>query len=269
MLLNKPKIILLSYATKNFRFSQFVLAFSARIFGASSFVLKTRKDLEKTDFYLKNKIILDEKIGGGFWLWKPYYINELLHQMKENEILLYVDAGIIIRRSINKIILLVKMGSPITLFLNDVPQFKYTKRDVFISLQCDEDKYHTAPLIHAGIQLYRNCDISRAFTKKILDLSCKDRLISDDENMLGQPNLYGFEVHRHDQSIISLIALKNGLTLQLDPTQYRTSNQVFNISNGYHKPSYQLYSPCFFVHRLINFQLLLLFKYLLPKSKKE
>ncbi len=261
----KPKIVLLSYATRNYRISQLLLALTAKLFGVDSCKLKTRKQLEQTEFYKNNKEILDEKTGAGFWLWKPYYINETLQQLGENELLLYVDSGTIIKRSLKSIFRLISLNQPVVLFTNEGPQSKYTKRDIFIYLDCDESKYYNAPMVHANIQLYLNCKAAREFAKTVLTIACKERLITDDDNILGKPNLVDFQVNRHDQSILSLLALKEGITFQLDPTQFRTSNYIFNISKGRHLPNYPIYPTCFFVHRFTNFRLVLILKYVLFK----
>ena len=31
--------------------------------------------------------------GGGYWVWKPWIIVDTLRQMKENDVLVYVDSG--------------------------------------------------------------------------------------------------------------------------------------------------------------------------------
>ncbi len=262
----KSKVVLLSYATPNYRLSQLLLAFTAKLFGVDSCILKTRKQLEKTEFYKQHKDILDEKVGGGYWLWKPYYINEVLSQLNEDDLLLYVDAGTIIRRSLQHILNLVSKDNPVVLFTNEGPQSKYTKRDIFIALNCDELAYYEAPMVHANIQFYQNCKSARDFSKTVLKFACTDRFITDDDNKLGQPNLPDFQVNRHDQSILSLLALKAGMTFQLDPTQFRTIGNVFNISKGKHPPEYDIFPSCFFVHRYPNKRLLLILKYFLPRK---
>ena len=50
------------------------------------------KDLSKSfvDKYFK---ILKNSVGGGYWLWKPYVIQDVLSKTNENDIILYLDAG--------------------------------------------------------------------------------------------------------------------------------------------------------------------------------
>ena len=51
---------------------------------------------EKNDidisFIEKNKSILNCERGGGYWLWKPYIINEILKKINVNDIIFYIDS---------------------------------------------------------------------------------------------------------------------------------------------------------------------------------
>lgn len=50
------------------------------------------------DFYNKNKDILDNKVGGGFWIWKPYFIKKHLDLINDNDYLVYLDSGCTINK---------------------------------------------------------------------------------------------------------------------------------------------------------------------------
>jgi hypothetical protein len=52
-----------------------------------------------------------------------------------------------------------------------------------------------------------------------LAYACEDELITDSPNRLGLPNLPGFVDHRHDQSILSLLAAREALELFRHPSQ--------------------------------------------------
>ena len=47
------------------------------------------------DSEFKNKFIniLHQNRGGGYWIWKPYIIQNHLNIMNDNDILIYLDAG--------------------------------------------------------------------------------------------------------------------------------------------------------------------------------
>ena len=46
------------------------------------------------------------------------------------------------------------------------------------------------------------------------------RMLTDDPNVLGKPNYEDFIDHRHDQSILGLMAKKWNLTTYTDPSQW-------------------------------------------------
>ena len=50
------------------------------------------KDLSPT-FKIKFKEILSKKRGGGYWIWKHHIILSTLKEIKNNDLLVYCDAG--------------------------------------------------------------------------------------------------------------------------------------------------------------------------------
>ena len=96
------KVILLSYATKEYSLARKLLNFTGRLCGADKIIALSRKDLVKTGFYQQHKSILDQPRGAGYWLWKPYYILETLKKLEENDILIYADAGLFFKKKSNR-----------------------------------------------------------------------------------------------------------------------------------------------------------------------
>ena len=54
------------------------------------------------DFYNKYKQILDLPRGGGYWIWKPYFIKTYLDKLNDNDILVYIDSGCTINKNNKK-----------------------------------------------------------------------------------------------------------------------------------------------------------------------
>lgn len=259
---------LLSYSTSQYRLAQRALCLSGRANGVDRCISFTGKDLAKTEFYRKNKTILDHPRGGGYWLWKPYYILETLKQLPENDILIYADAGIIFRKSVTHLTNLVSGENDVALFYNGVKAAAYTKRDVFIALNCDKAAYHDAPLIHAGLQVYRKTKTSLAFAEEVLASCLMEGLITDAPNIHGLPDLPGFIENRHDQSIFSLVAHKHCMTLFLDPTQFRIRNANFVFGKGDIPLTELPYHSVAYVHRYKNLQMWRLFIDVLKSKSK-
>ena len=47
------------------------------------------------EFREKNRHILSQPRGNGYWLWKPYFIARTLRLLQEGDYLVYCDAGFI------------------------------------------------------------------------------------------------------------------------------------------------------------------------------
>ena len=235
---------LVSYASPEFLPSQKVLTRSALKYGVDKVLSYTRKDLESTSFYRQNNSILDQPRGGGYWLWKPYFILETLKHSRPGDIIIYADAGIdiisplapLIKLAQKKEIILFKDGS-------HYPNSQWTKRDCFIKLDLDDKRYHLAPHLQAGFQIYRNTPRVRRFVQEWLEFSQDEQTISDSANILEKLNLPGFIEHRHDQSILSLLAAKYQLELFRDPSQYGKLDPQINspyptITNHHRQKSF-------------------------------
>lgn len=218
--------------------------------------LFTRKDLVKSQFYSQNRNILEQKRGAGFWLWKYYFIDKVLNEIEEGDILIYCDSAILFRKSVKPLIKLAAGATNgVLLFYNAFYNSQFTKRDVFVELNCDNDLFYNSPQIAAQFQVFIKNDFSVNFVKDVLNVSVKDNLINDDPNVLGFENLDSFIDHRHDQSITSLMAHKRKICLFPDPSQFRTKNTVYCFPDE--KPYEGIdYKNTIFVHRLSGINLL-------------
>ena len=74
------RVVLTSYATAEWYTSLLRLQSSAVRHGFSDLQTWQRRDLVKTPFYEEHRATLDERRGGGFWLWKAYIILRALEQ---------------------------------------------------------------------------------------------------------------------------------------------------------------------------------------------
>lgn len=254
----KPKVYLLSYSTPNFRLSQILLKITAKFFGCDFIITETYQKFIKSAFYLKHHSILEQKRGSGYWLWKYYFINDLIHKINDGDVIIYADSGLFFRKSITELItILTKKTKGVLLFYNDYSNRFWTKRDCFINLNCDTEEFHNSPQIGAQLQFFQKNDFSLKFVTDVLFYSCKGNLITDSENILGKKNLDGFIEHRHDQSITSLIAHKYNITLYPDPSQFKTKDVIYTFPNEEKLPE-SIYKNIVYVHRLRGFSIFIL-----------
>lgn len=239
------KVYLTSYANKKFIKNQNRLNKSAKKYGIKNIISYNDSDLKKTKFYDKYKKILDHPRGAGYWLWKPFFIYKAMCKLREGDILVYADSGAVF---INNPLPLLKIAArnEILLFTNNELNIKWNKRKCLSKMNCDSGKYFYSPQVSAGFQIYINNDKTRKFIKEWLYYCCLPGLIDDS---LGKPREYEeyvtYKEHRHDQAILTNIAIKYDVPLYRDPSQggnhlkpleFRRSGEWLQYPYKYKKP---------------------------------
>ena len=81
------RTILLSYADAPFAGGQAALCESARRVGFDAIKAASPADIIGSEFHARHRTILDQRRGGGFWLWKPYLILDHLRQLNDDDVL--------------------------------------------------------------------------------------------------------------------------------------------------------------------------------------
>jgi hypothetical protein len=215
-----PRVYLTSYATERFESVQRDLNASAIQWGVPNILTYREVDLKSSDYYQRNRSILNEVCGAGYWAWKPYFILQALEHLKENDILFYCDAGSMFVASPEPLIQLCA-NHPQGMILFDARPLtnrQFTKRDCFIRMGCDDPSYWDTRMVIATLLVIRKTEKVVAFLNKWLAF-CHDRAaITDDANVCGQENLPGYLQHRWDQSILSVLAAKYNLETFRNPT---------------------------------------------------
>ena len=96
----------------------------------------------------------------------------------------------------------------------------WTKQDCFILLGAEYKRFTHSPQRNSSFHLIKKSEFSLRLYKHFLHYSQDPRLITDNPNTLGKPNFDGFQEHRHDQSIFSILTKKYDLPVFRDPSQY-------------------------------------------------
>lgn len=215
------KKYLVNFSTIEFKRAQEKLNASAVRFGIDETISWNKSDLKTTDFWRENRAILKQKRGAGYWLWKPYIILKALEKAALGDIVVYADSGIEIIQPLDPLFELLNERRSIIVFscgghLNKT----WTKRDCFKLLECDSEKYWNTEQRLASFQLYKKTPVTIKFVTEWLEMSRDARAITDMPNQLGEDNLDGFVDHRHDQSIFSLLTIRDNIEMFRDPTQF-------------------------------------------------
>jgi hypothetical protein len=220
-MLSGRMVALVTYGDENFSESRDRLAASARKYGIPAIFVYSRKELVDSDFYRENRKILDQPKGGGYWLWKPYFILKTLEMLNDGDVLIYSDSGSEIIASMDEFIEISTRNTDVAVFSTRGFQNKYwTKRDVFAFLGIDSEEYWNMEQIWAMYIVIRKSDVSMEFVKEWLRVSSSEDLITDAPTMLGKPEFPELIMHKHDQSILSVLSAKYGITPHRLPSQH-------------------------------------------------
>lgn len=206
------KKILINYANGAFKESQKLNSKTGLEVGGFDKVIEYGpKNIDKK-FYKKNKHILSQLRGAGYWLWKPYIILKTLKRkdVKKGDYIFYSDSGAYFIDKIDHLLHLCnKYDQDIIPFsLKGGPIEKnWTKRDAFILMDADSKKYTETIQLGPGFILLRKSPTSIKFFEEFLKYAQDERIITDIPSKLGK-NYAGFRENRHDQSIFSILSKK-------------------------------------------------------------
>ena len=206
--------LLINYANSLVKTSQKInSATGLRVAGFDKVISYSPKDIDR-NFYRRNRKILSQRRGNGYWLWKPYFIRKSLDLLDEGDLLFYCDSGLLFPSSIQPFTKAIEEANqqllPFSLGENLLEK-TWTKRDAYILLGCDEPKYADSPQMVGGLHLWRKSKFATDFADEWLRYAQNERAITDMPNQLGKPNHPEFVEHRHDQSIFSLLVKKHGI----------------------------------------------------------
>jgi len=161
------------------------------------------------------EIILKCKKGGGFWIWKPIIMKLCIDAIKDDDILIYTDAGCSIinndksLKRLNEYIKMVEdVNKPIIRFRLDdnCKEIYYTNSKILELFNIDKnnDTILNTPQFVGGIIILRKCHITMKIINKWLEIAINYPLLFTDYYNNYKKNQYFIE-NRHDQSIFSII----------------------------------------------------------------
>jgi hypothetical protein len=231
LILDKPyKVHLVSYANGNevYYQNQNAQCFSGINKGIDVFHLWRLNHLD-AEFRAKNKKILEQKRGAGYWVWKPYIILKTMEKANEGDVIIYLDAGLMVNMdNPNAIVNLLKemeeSHKEVFIFSSEFNpngdiHRHYTKRDLLIYFGVDNENYRDSRCCAGtGFLAFKNSKRSREFIQKWLDLCENEQLVTDLPSI--NPEYPDFRENRHDQSILSLLSDQNK-TLVCDLKDWR------------------------------------------------
>lgn len=173
----------------------------------------TREALETTEFYKENKEVLDEPIGAGWWVWKPYVILDAMNNAQDGDVVVYCDCGDMFSPGLQSYVKSnIGEDDLCLLLVGNNKNKEFTKRDCFVLMNCDEEDYWNSSQLEAGFMVWKVSDKSKEVVSEWLNY-CKDlRIINNDSSTLEE-EFSEFKEHRNDQSILTNLAVREGLSV--------------------------------------------------------
>jgi len=216
------KKILITFGDQKYYKSMQLLSSTALSKGRVDEVISYKKEeLQNTEFWSKNQYILSRPRGAGYWIWKPYIILHTLESLEDGDIVMYSDAAVEIIDDLSPLFSLAEDKDRVVFEIAGGHNNRtWTKRDCFVLLNCDEEKYWNDLQLTATFSLWKKTDGNIAFLKEYLRYLRDPRIVTDDPNMCGKPNFLEFKDHRHDQSVLSILTRKHNFERFCDPSQW-------------------------------------------------
>jgi hypothetical protein len=213
------KKILINYANERFKQKQSNNTASALRNGFDTYI-DFGPDTIQRSFVINYNHILSQPRGNGFWLWKPLIILDSLLTFEEGDIIMYSDSGATFVNNVQPLFDICEYKDIVLFKLEQLYLSQFCKRDAFVYMQkCDED-FHGKSILNAAFQLYKVSKKSIEFVTEYLTYCTDERILTDIPNTCGLPNYPDFMDHRHDQSVLSILAHQQGIVVHRTPCQY-------------------------------------------------
>ncbi len=203
-------IYVITYADEKYKATQNYCEYTAYKYGANTVYKFDKFDIDK-NFMNNNNAILDLPKGGGYWLWKPYFINKVMNECNEGDWIIYTDSALYFNRNLKEHLdAYIRQNKKFIVQETRFLEKQFTKADVLEALDCNDSKYINSKQIAATVIVMQNCQESKEIVAEWLKYSQNKKLITDE---IIIPNCKEFIENRHDQSLLSLICKKRMVTV--------------------------------------------------------
>jgi hypothetical protein len=164
------------------------------------------------DFWSHHKEFITKNLRGfGYWLWKPFVIQQVMKTMQNGEVLFYCDADFILKKDktfIEKLKKDVKNNKIISSSTGEKEK-SWNKKDTVIRVGVTINEEDIQ--VQAGTLLIYVCDETRNLIDEWYSICCEKDYHYIDDSPSIRPNDKSFKEHRHDQSIFSLLLKKHNI----------------------------------------------------------
>lgn len=209
---------LISFATPEYRHQQERQVASAKPY--FDFILPFGPDHLQPWFYSEYAKHFGHRRGFGYWVWKPFLILDALLSVPEGDMVMYADSPCHFVADPAPLFEATRRNNGIGLFHQKRERHTnqiWTKGGAFRRMGCDEPRYWEGDNLLTTYSVWTKTPQSIAFVREWLKW-CGDYMVVSDEP--DGPNRPGFRDHRHDQSIASLLAIRDNIFTLCDCSQW-------------------------------------------------
>jgi hypothetical protein len=179
------------------------------------------------EFIEKTKPYIDIPRGGGYWLWKPFFLKKTFEMMSDGDVCVYADAGCTInphgKNRFEEYLSLIDKDeneSGILRFICGPKEELFTNQMVFEHFGKGDDtefksKYH----LMATIMVFKKNENSKDFVEKYYNLAIEHPILFSDHYNEYNKN-QDYRDHRHDQSISSCLVNLSGKGVIIEDETY-------------------------------------------------
>jgi len=166
----------------------------------------TMDDLMKTMYWTAHKRVATGP-HCGHYSWKPYIIMRELMNVNDGDVVWYMDADRRWQPDVDVLAQFVDVAKErgIVLVHWGSNNATWTQRATFVLMGMDEEGYWKAPHLNAGIQAFERSNRTLRFVQDWLMASLSYDIVANRKS--GYKEFEGFKAHRHDQSILSILAV--------------------------------------------------------------
>ena len=171
----------------------------------------TKDDIFESELVKENEEWFSKDNGYGWFAWKPYAILKAMENLEEGDKIFYIDTLDIFHPDIFKFVDGLMGDDPCLLCVASSINKHYTKKDCFVYMDCDDSPYWNSGQLEAGFGFWKVCDETKDILNEWLEW-CLDEKVNGEltsfSNLKEEP---GFVACRHDQSILTNMAIRDGL----------------------------------------------------------
>lgn len=199
-------MLFVTYGDRNFHNSKKALCNEAYEFGFRKFLVSSPENLDQ-EFLVKHREFFDRSPrGAGYWLWKPYIVNEGFKLINYGEFLLYADAGCTVnlaaRNRFMQWIQMADIHGSLSFQMCHLEKH-WTKMNLSRFMNCQDDKILNTGQLIATTFLLKKTEENVKMIEEWLKLCELEWSIDDSSSDIS--NDKDFREHRHDQSVFSLL----------------------------------------------------------------